>query len=66
MGQQEVYNLLKKENRWMTSKEIGDKLNQQRATIAKHCRKLKKWNEIIVKKIKMEGGYNYENIYKIK
>lgn len=65
MGQQEVYKLLKEQNKWMDSKQISEKLNMNRKAIQIN---LKKMIPHDLKIIKIDGrrGQGIGFKYKIK
>jgi ribosomal protein S25 len=50
MGQQEIIQLLKKQKKWVTSKEIANKLGVGMSCTLVKLRSLRKRNEIIFKK----------------
>jgi predicted transcriptional regulator len=49
MTQSEVYKILKKKRKWMTSQEITDILGKERSCISKSLKQLSKYNEIEMK-----------------
>lgn len=60
MSQYDLLNLLEKEKRWMTTKEISNKLKVGTSATLVKLRKLRRRNEIII----MRKGIKY--YYKIK
>ena len=46
MGQAEILKLLKKENRWMSTREICEKLKQGRGLVCRSALKLWKLSEV--------------------
>lgn len=66
MSQQSVYNLLKSDtSKWFTIKEIARALKQTTGTTTANLRRLVKLDDVEVKMVKQEYGYNL-NHYKIR
>ncbi len=62
MGQTEILNLLKKEKKWLSTKQIEKKLNVSSAS--RPLSVLLKSKEVIQRKIKIEGHHIFQ--WKIK
>ena len=60
MAQQEVYQFLKKNDRWYTSKEISKNIGIQFTTISNNLAKMYKYKEVLRRRVKIEGHFNYE------
>lgn len=63
MGQTEVYNILKKDNRWLTKKEIATNINLSDSGINHSLKRLINGGFITFKKSK---NHKHAYLYKIK
>ena len=62
MGQSDILNLLKKEKKWLSTKEIEEILNV--SSVTRPLKVLLKSEEVIQRKIKIEGHHRFQ--WKIK
>lgn len=61
MGQQEVYDFLKKnKSRWFTSKEIKQKLNVSLGSVTNNLAKLRRRKEVFAKPSGNRNEYKYK------
>lgn len=56
MTKQEITEVLKKNNRWMTAKDIAKELGKEKKSVSKPLTKLRKHSDIHSKR-KKEGGF---------
>jgi predicted transcriptional regulator len=63
MSQQDVFNILKKKKKWMTTKEVAKVLNQGEGSISKNLKKLSDSGDILVKKNEI---YHQGSLWKTK
>lgn len=67
MGQQDVYNYLKTHpNKWLSSKEISDGMNQSIGSVTVCLKKLRNRNEISYKQAGHRKGKRVQYLYKFK
>jgi len=67
MGQQDVYNFLKRHpNKWFTSKDISSGLNQSIGSVTVCLKKLRIRNEIDYKQTGVKKGKRVQYLYKSK
>ena len=63
MSQQDVFNILKKKKKWMTTKEVAKVLNQGEGSMSKNLKKLSDSGDILVKKNEI---YHQGSLWKTK
>ena len=64
MGQEEVYNFIKKQKDFVTSTKINSNIKINSGNINSSLRRLTKNNEIVRRKVKIGAYWKYE--YKLK
>ena len=64
MSQVDILNLLKKEKKWLSTKEIEKKLNV--SNVSRPLSVLLKWGEVIKREIKDNGHWIFSNKVKKK
>ncbi len=67
MGQQEVYNFLKKHStHWFTSKDVCNRIDMSLGSVTVSLKKMRENNEIFYKKIGIKQGNKKGYLYKFK
>ena len=67
MAQQEMYELLKKTKKWLTTKEMAKKLGIIESSASVNLRKLRKWDDgRIIKRQRPTSNYQNTWEYKLK
>ena len=63
MGQQEIYNYLKKHKGWKTVTEIADAIKSQKIHVRRCLKQMLKYREVYCKEIKIHiySKYNIKN-----
>ena len=57
MSQEDILKYLKKKKRWVSTSELSGYLNITGGNISNACQKLKKQNEILIRKLHRENEY---------